>query len=554
MQITRLYFNKLRIKIFESLKDVFSKKPSSKPVAVLIVDLSAGIRMIDVGFKEAIRVNAVKTAGLPAENREKAIQEAITDFIAENDITHKNVILRPALKTLLIKRLQMPVVPASELTQAIKWQIKDDAKFDISAAVLDYRIIRRTTKSDGTEALDIICAAAAEEEIKKEVAVFKQIGLSCLSVNFLAFGYAEIIGKFIGKEADEVIAVLHLDDDICYIGFYQNDKFDFYRELPVSINKFRQALSSELVTPDKGRVKLASEEIEDILFKSGIPLGDTKYRDKLSSGQIMALLRPCLEELVQEIKRSYVYYDYQFKQGQVRKLFIDSKAARMTNLADVLKNGFALDVSEFPFIADFELSAKVDKKNFTEYYAALGMAVDFENNINLLPQEFKSEKIEMLERVSLRWVAFAACLLLSVSFFFAKASSAGFQRRLDNALLHLSVLAQVKETKEKSDKINRFIKDIRKQDDPLGDILKKFSSIVPGLLYFDALRIDCEAKTGKITGYIKSSGRNPDTVLTDFIDAMNDSYIFKDVNVSAVEKTSYDQGNISRFQITFSLS
>lgn len=535
------------------LNNIISKNISSKPASMLIIDLSSGIKMIDVDLRDVIRINALKTVNLPAENIEKNIQETILNFIKVNNITHKNVVLRPVLKTLVIKRLQLPVVPAAELSQAIKWQVKDEVKFDIAEAVLDYQVIRKSAKADGTEVLDIICAAAQEDEVRKQVLMLKQAGLSCLCVDFLAFGYTKIIEKFIDKKADETIGILHLDDDICYIGFYKNNKLDFYRELPVSINKIRQALSSELVTQDKEIVRLSAEEIEDILFKSGIPLGGSKYKDKLSSGQILALLRPSLELLAQGIKRSFAYYDSQLNQGQVKRMFVNSKAAGIVNFEDVLKSEFSLDTMKLPFIEKFEFLNKIDKKNIVENYAALGMAIDFENNINLLPHEFKSEKIETLERLSLRWVAFIACILLAVSFVFSKASTIGYQKRLDNAVLHLNVLSQVKETKEELDKFNLFIKDIRNLDAPAGDILKKFSNIVPALLYFDTLDIDCYAKTGNITGYIKSYQKNPDTILTDFVDAMNDAYIFKDVNVSTVEKTSIDKEIVTKFQITFSL-
>ncbi|MFH1441893.1 MAG: pilus assembly protein PilM [Candidatus Omnitrophota bacterium] len=534
-------------------KNIIPKNISLKPASLLIIDLSSGIKMIDVELSGVIRVNALKVVNLPAENIEKNIQEAILNFIKENNITHKNAVLRPLLKTLVIKRLQLPVVPAAELPQVIKWQIKDEVKFDVSNAVLDYQVIRKSAKADGTEVFDIICAAADEKEVSRQVLMLKQIGLSCVSVNFLAFGYAKIIEKFIEKSADEAIGVLHLDEDVCSIGFYKNNKFDFYRELPLSINKIRQALSSELVTQDKEIVRLSAEDIEDLLFKSGIPLGDAKYKDKLNSGQIMALLRPSLELLVQEIKRSFVYYDSQFKQGQVKKMFVNSKAAGIVNFEDVLKSEFSLDTVKFPFIEKFEFSNKIDKNEVLENYAALGMAIDFENNINLLPNEFKAEKIEMLQKFSLRWVAFIACILLVVSFVFAKVSTGGYQKRLDNAVLHLNVLSQVKETKQKLDSFNVLINDIRNLDVPAGSILKKFSNIVPAMLYFEAFDMDCQAKTGKIMGYVKSYQKNPDTILTGFVDAMNDSYIFKDVNVATVEKTSMDKEKITRFQVTFSL-
>ena len=69
--------------------------------------------------------------------------------------------------------------------KAIRWQLKKESPFDAAKAILDYQIIKKTTKEDGSAFYDIICALAQEDQVREMILKLKQLGLKCVGVSLL---------------------------------------------------------------------------------------------------------------------------------------------------------------------------------------------------------------------------------------------------------------------------------------------------------------------------------------------------------------------------------
>ena len=525
---------------------------SKKIGSVIVVDISSKLTLLNVELKGRIKVSALKSVELTENKEDEIVLKSIQGFIQENNIRHKNAILRPSLDSLLIKRIQLPAVPENELPEAIKWQLKEDISFDLSKAVLDFSIIKKTDKEDGSKVLDIMCALAQEQEIKRWVLLLKQLGLRCLSVGLLPFGYEKIIKRYITQEKEKTTGILHLADDICFIALYKDSNLEFYRELPISVNRLKQSLTGVLVS-DKGKIKLSDDEVDEVLFNVGIPQEDTVYKDKISSIQILSMLRPILERLAVEIKRSLTYYGSQFQGGGVDKILISGSAVRIHNLDKFLSKELPLSIDKLSLEDKIKVSSGVDSQVFAQKYASFGLALDYDEGISVLPYEFRTEKIEKLEKISLRWIAFITFLLLIVSFIFAKGGVVSYQKRLENAKLHLNVLSEVKDTKTKIDELNSFIMEVRNLEPPIGQMLKKLSNIALKGLFIINFSLDCDSKIGAITGFVKSVIGNPDIILTQFVGVMEDTAYFSEVTISSVEKRMQEDVEITEFSINFKL-
>jgi type IV pilus assembly protein PilM len=511
------------------------------------------LTLFNVQFQDRIRITALRVTTLDTNNRDESILDSLKKFIQDYQIQHKNAILSPSLNSLVIKRIELPAMPQSELQDAIKWQIKEDVPYDLSQAAIDYSIIQKRTKEDGASVLDIMCVVALEKEIKSQVLLLKQLGFSCLSVGILPFGYERLFAGYLKQQTDESIGILHLASEICYIMIFKNKKLEFYRELPISINKLKESLRGVLVS-DKGKIELSNKEIDEVLFKIGVPLSTEQvYQNKLSAIQILSMIRPNLERLASEIRRSFSYYDTEFGLGAVNRVFIAGDIVKVPNVEKFLSRELALDIGKISLRDQSINYSRIDEHDLLRSLAVFGLAVDYKNNINLLPYEFRTEKIEKVEKISLRWIAFLAFLLLVVSYLFARAGISAYQKRLDNALLQVNVLSEVKQIKTRVVQMTKFIADIRKSEPHVAAILKKLSNITSRELFFRDFSLDCESKIGSISGYVRSSEENPDIILTKFVRDMENSVYFTDTSIVSVKKRRQENIDITEFQINFKL-
>jgi hypothetical protein len=348
------------------------------------------------------------------------------------------------------------------------------------------------------------------------------------------------------------VAILHLADDLCFFDICINNKLVFYRELPVSLNQLNESLRSALVS-DRGRVELSAEEAEEVLFTVGVPQQDANYKDKISSTQILSMLRPVLERLAAEIKRSITYYQTHFQGGIVSDIAISGKGMDMPNLDSFLSKELSLGVKKIVLSDKIQVLSEVNPDAVAQSYASLGLALDYKTGINLLPSEFRTEKIERFQRISLRWTIFIVSLLLVVSFIFAKAGVGFYQKRLDNARVYLNVLSEVAQIKTKIDQLDNFVTEVRNAEIPAGDMLRYLSSITGKELFFVDFSLDNDSKKGSIKGYIRNSGNNPNTILTTFIADMKKSDYFSEVNIVSVSKNDSRGFESTEFEISFTL-
>jgi len=274
---------------------------------------------------------------------------------------------------------------------------------------------------------------------------------------------------------------------------------------------------------------------------------------KIGASQILAMLRPDLERLQQEIKRSLVYRETQFQASKVELLLISGKAIKIPNLDRFLREEISLETEAFAVTQGPEVGQGADKDLVQANLSLIGFCLDVENSINLLPYEFRTERIEMAQKLSIRWVALFVFALFMVYLVLAKVEIGLHQKRLSNSQGYLKILYQVKFAKEKLDKFTSFINETKGQEVAISDILKVLSNITSPGIYFENFSVNNENKNGSISGFIKSNDNSSDALLVKLTDGMNESSYFKDINITSVEKSSDTGDGVAKFNITFQL-
>ncbi len=160
---------------------------------------------------------------------------------------------------------------------------------------------------------------------------------------------------------------------------------------------------------------------------------------------------------------------------------------------------------------------------------------------------------EKINKFSLRSLIIICLILLVAAYILLKIDVSFHQRHLENALLRLNMLSGVDEAKNELEALNSFITQARDSDIPIGVLLKKISNIASEEIFFNEFKLGPESKSGSISGYIKWTGVNPDTILNKFINQLNNSGYVKDAAIYSVERSSKDGSDINTFLIVFKL-
>jgi type IV pilus assembly protein PilM len=230
----------------------------------------------------------------------------------------------------------LPCMPKDELDDAVLWEMKNHIPFASEDFILNYRIL--DPGAGKGKQIKIHASAAKRDFIEKITAVFKDLGLTARIIIPIDSAIEQLLTLEAAAEKAKPTVILDLGDQLADIFIYMNGRLEFSRRLPFGMRDLVSALMTPLVS-QQGRVQLSREQAVKVLHQHGIPeVKEQKLLDGLiSNTQVLSLIRPKLEQLVQELQRSIDYYREHFGRD-IERFVLLGGGAELKGLVDYLGN------------------------------------------------------------------------------------------------------------------------------------------------------------------------------------------------------------------------
>ncbi|MEJ2628445.1 MAG: pilus assembly protein PilM [bacterium] len=165
---------------------------------------------------------------------------------------------------------------------------------------------------------------------------------------------------------------------------------------------------------------MISEEAVDFKLKYGYPQeyseGMTFHGAPIS--EIGTMMRPVVERLIGEIKRSIGFFKDKSESGDISRLYLLGGGAQLKNLPDVLSEKLDLAVYPLPFPKNIQVSGKKEQKKvfktkYLEQAVSFSLALEELPEGNLLPALYKKiHKTSTLKRYVLMFIGLFTFILL----------------------------------------------------------------------------------------------------------------------------------------------
>ncbi len=113
-----------------------------------------------------------------------AVIKAIKDLFAERKIKERDVAISVSGHSVIIKKIEMPLMGGEELEEQVKWEAEQYIPYNINDVEMDFQILRRRP----TEGLmDLLLVAAKKDEIEDYMAVAQEAGLRVAIIDIDSF-------------------------------------------------------------------------------------------------------------------------------------------------------------------------------------------------------------------------------------------------------------------------------------------------------------------------------------------------------------------------------
>jgi len=258
-------------------------------------------------------------------------------LIAETGAARVGVVCALRSGEVLINLVQLARMPKNELESACRLEAGRWASFSLDKALLQQIAVDEGSARPGGKVNHIV-AAAGRETVSRFLGVLREAGLQTVALLPTPFAWKDYLVSILGCDESVSTAVVDIGLERTVVSIYRGSRLRFNREFESGGRQVTEAIVQAGQTfgvPGS----LSGEEAEAIkrtvdLFSAD---GLRPVKGNLTASQVGGMVRPVLEKIVQESKRSFDYYRQLYRQEEVGRVFLCGGGALIPGLDDFFR-------------------------------------------------------------------------------------------------------------------------------------------------------------------------------------------------------------------------
>ncbi len=302
-----------------------------------------------------------------------------------------------------------------ELTEAVRWAVRKDLPFEIENAELDYQILGMK-KPGAVEKIEVAALVTPQPVVDKSLQLFRNINATPAKLTAAPVAIWSVISR-LKTAARTCILVIEIGATRSHMVFINKGRADFHREIPTAGNEMIEAITSTFFY-GSGHQNISSEKAIHILSEYGILTAAecASIESEIPLRDIQINLRPVIDRLLKEVRRSIDYYRSKYKIGQIDRIYLSGGGALVKNLHTFLSDELE---SEVRVLNPFAVAGIQKWERFPQlqqlapqFTVALGLAIDNFAGLNLLPAELKGAYRLRKTKKIINWMGSFSMLVL----------------------------------------------------------------------------------------------------------------------------------------------
>lgn len=538
------------------IKGIFTKNyimgidiGSSFVKVVQLASKDGGLNLIKTDLKEIHKAVGETSC-------EEEIVLALRDLVRGVDVNKSKVIVNINCPHTAIKKIRAPYMPKTELIKGIELEAKNYFPFTADESLFDFQI-RGDVVEKGVRKYEVIVAVSPKKTVEKYLSLLGKAGIKTVSLICTSYALQKISehlhssaigaslplmqGSASGEKKDKTMCLIDIGERyteliITLASGGKGPELVFSRKIPIAGADFTSAMTGVLVS-DRGKTELSLEEAEKIKCEIGVPAKDeSKIIDnKISTTQILSMIRAPLERLASEIERCLDYYREETSGGKLDSLLLFGGGASLKGLKDFLVESLGMEVAIGNAFEGIKVDVKLlsmqgDFANRLEL--AVGAALTGAAGINLLPIEKRQEVKRSFQRAFIQSAVITVILAAVFVYTGMKIQLGNLHKRIAVGKVELGSLKPQLEEALKQNAVNRILSEELYWE----DIFKEISNIIPPAIYLSELNM--QDKNFTMKGIIISQESAP---LTGFMQALEKG-LFRNVNLVNIREMAQGEG------------
>jgi type IV pilus assembly protein PilM len=254
------------------------------------------------------------------------IVESIRGLAGALRIKTKDVVTSVSGHSVIVKKINIPVMTEDELDESIQWEAERYIPFDINDVNLDFQIIGPTEGNE--ELMDVLLVAAKKDIINDYLSVIVEAGLHPVIVDIDSFAIENMFEVNYPVTRDEVIALANIGASVTNINILKRGVSSFTRDIFTGGNSITEEIQRQL--------NVDFDEAEALKLGNKI--------DETSQRAVQEVLNSSLNSLATEIAKSLDFFHSTSSQEKVDKVFLSGGCAKMSGIEKTIEQQAGIPV------------------------------------------------------------------------------------------------------------------------------------------------------------------------------------------------------------------
>ncbi len=333
---------------------------------------------------EILNISSESIDEMDAEVRQSLYINTIKKILKQKNIACKNVITALPGDSTIIRYIKMPYMSQEELKNMIPYDAEQYIPLSRDQIVFDYQVLTEL-EEENQKKLEVLLVAVKNETINPFVDLLKATGVNVLAIDVDSIAICNAYSLSYSEESEtgakaDTVALINIGAKLTTVTIAEKGIAHLTRDINIGGHNFTKEIQREFNLSYSQAEELKKQHAVIMVESDELLLSTSPSADDEKSARIFEAITPTLNKLLNDIKRSFGYYENTVKRKSVQKILLSGGSSKIKNIDRFLSERLGIPVEiNYPF-KNININAKkfdLDylRANAVFFNVALGLAL-----------------------------------------------------------------------------------------------------------------------------------------------------------------------------------
>lgn len=308
---------------------------------------------------------------------------SIKKIIKQKNIGTKIVTTAIPGDSAIIRYIKVPYDTPEALKTIVPVQAEQYIPLGMDQVIFDYQVLNEL-EEEGQKKMEVLIVAVKNETMSQHLDLLKAAGVNPFVIDVDSFALCNAYSLNLEEESEtgvkaDTVALINIGARFTSVTIVENGIPHFSRDINIGGNNFTKEIQREFNLSFAQAEELKKQQAV-IMVESEEILLTTPSSEDSKSVKIFEAITPALNKLLNDIRRSFDYYESTVKKRPVQKILLSGGSSKIKNIDRFLSERLGIPVEiNFPF-----KNININSKNFdfdflranaVSFNVALGLAL-----------------------------------------------------------------------------------------------------------------------------------------------------------------------------------